>query len=70
MRKSKNSTQKRNFKSKRSRPICVGTSDLSNDTKKHSLKSRETVPLRNCLRWNKVQKMLFSWKIFGHNSVI
>jgi hypothetical protein len=35
-----NSTRKRNFKSKRTRSVCVGTSDLSNDTK-----SRETIPL-------------------------
>jgi hypothetical protein len=32
-RKSKNSTRKRNFKRKRTRSLCVGTSDLSNDTK-------------------------------------
>jgi hypothetical protein len=35
----------RNFKSKWTRFLCVGTSDLSNDTKKHTTKSRETIPL-------------------------
>jgi hypothetical protein len=41
--KSKNSTRKRNFKSKWT--LCVETSCLSNDTKKHTTKSRETTPL-------------------------
>jgi hypothetical protein len=43
-RKSKNSTQKRNFKSKRTRSSCVQTSDLSFDTK-NIIKSCETIPL-------------------------
>jgi hypothetical protein len=37
--------RKRTFKSKRTRSWCVKMSDLSNDTKKHTTKSRETIPL-------------------------
>jgi hypothetical protein len=44
--KLKNSTGKRNFKSKGTRCVCVGNSDILNDTKKHTTKSRETIPLR------------------------
>jgi hypothetical protein len=44
-RKAKNSIQKLIFKSKRSRSWCVEMSDLSYDTKKHTTKSRETIPL-------------------------
>jgi hypothetical protein len=44
-RKSKNSIRKRNFKSKRTRSWCIEMSDLSNDTKKDTKKSRETIPL-------------------------
>jgi hypothetical protein len=43
-RKSKNSILNRDFKSKRTRFVCVGTSDLSIDTEKHVYKSRETIP--------------------------
>jgi hypothetical protein len=49
MRKSKYSTRNRNFKRKRTHSICVGTSDLSNDTKNHTTKSRETIPLKAIL---------------------
>jgi hypothetical protein len=38
----------RNFKSKWTRSWCVETSDQSNDTKKHTTESRETIPLRYC----------------------
>jgi hypothetical protein len=48
-RKSKNSTRKRNFKSKRARSLREETSDLWNDTKKPTTKSRETIPLKNYL---------------------
>jgi hypothetical protein len=41
------STQKRNCKGKRQQTACVETSDLSADTKKHTTKFRETVPLIN-----------------------
>jgi hypothetical protein len=44
-RKSKSSTWKRNFKRKWTCSLCVGASDLSNDTKKHATKSCETIPL-------------------------
>jgi hypothetical protein len=44
-RKSKNSIRKRTFKSKGTRSWCAEMSDLSNDTKKHTTKSRETIPL-------------------------
>jgi hypothetical protein len=33
------------LKSNRIRSACVQTSDLSNDTKKHITKTRETIPL-------------------------
>jgi hypothetical protein len=45
-RKSKNSIRNRNFKRKITCSLCVGSSDLSSDTKKHTIKSRETIPLR------------------------
>jgi hypothetical protein len=34
------------YESKRIRSCCVEMSDLSNDTKKHTMKSRETIPLQ------------------------
>jgi hypothetical protein len=46
-RKSKNLTRKRTFKSKLTSSVCVGTLDLSIDTKK--TKSRETIPFK-CLQ--------------------
>jgi hypothetical protein len=46
MRKSKISTRKRNFKSKRTRSLCLVTSDLSNGIK-NMCKSCETIPLNN-----------------------
>jgi hypothetical protein len=46
-RENRNSTRNRNFKSKRTRSLCVGTSDPWNDTKKHTTKSRETIPLKH-----------------------
>jgi hypothetical protein len=45
--KSKKSVRKRNFKSKQTRSVCVGTSDLANETKKHTTKPRQTTPLRS-----------------------
>jgi hypothetical protein len=45
MRKLKNPTRNRNFKSKISLSICVGTSDHSNDTTTHTTKSCDTIPL-------------------------
>jgi hypothetical protein len=44
--KSKNSTRKRNLKSKRTRSACVQTSDLWSKTKKHITKSCEIIPLK------------------------
>jgi hypothetical protein len=52
--KSKNSIRKRTFKNKRPRSWCVEMSDLSNDAKKHTTKSRETIPLRSLLPWPNV----------------
>jgi hypothetical protein len=40
---------KRNFTSKPTCSVCEGTSDLSNDTKKHTTKFRKTIPLRRGL---------------------
>jgi hypothetical protein len=48
-RKMKNSIRKRTFKSKRTCSWCVEMSDLSNDTKKHTTKYRETIPLSHVL---------------------
>jgi hypothetical protein len=45
MRKLKNLTRKQNFQSKRTHSLRVGTSDISNHTKKRTTKSRETIPL-------------------------
>jgi hypothetical protein len=42
----KNWTRKRTFKSKRTHSWCLEMSDLSNDTKKHTSKSHETIPLK------------------------
>jgi hypothetical protein len=44
----------RNFQSKRTRFVCVGTSDLSIDTKTYMCKSRATIYLI---------RIKFSWKI-------
>jgi hypothetical protein len=41
----KNFTRQLNFKGKRTRFVCVVTSDLSIDSIKHTCKSRETIPL-------------------------
>jgi hypothetical protein len=38
------------LKAKSTRSLCVETTDLSNDTKKHTTKSRETIPLKNRCR--------------------
>jgi hypothetical protein len=58
-RKSKKSTQKQMFKSKRTRFVYVGTSDLSIDTKKHMCKSRETIYLYETIYLHKSTSSLF-----------
>jgi hypothetical protein len=37
--------QNLNFKGKRKHSVCVGISDLLNGTKKHTIKSRDIIPL-------------------------
>jgi hypothetical protein len=70
MRKSKNVTRKRNFtgKSKGQRSVCVGTSYLTNDTKKQTTTSRETIPLKEkeCICWH--PSNIFRKEL--HNSII
>jgi hypothetical protein len=57
----KNSTRNRNFKSKRTHSICAGTSYLSNDTKKHTTKSRETITLsQDIYQYNSSKSKNFS----------
>jgi hypothetical protein len=78
MRKSKNSKQKRNLKSNRTRSM-LGTSDLSNDTNKHNRKSRETIPLNHkfdttCKNWQKLYLLRdnvtrFSTSVFFHQTI-
>jgi hypothetical protein len=51
-RKIKNSTQNRLKKKNQPVPEGVAMSDLSNGTKKHTSKSRETIPLRSFLTFN------------------